>query len=63
MQILTEINVIRSLVASFNDLVELMDLAAQGRVRLHTSSYPLAGINTAVEDLDGGRLRGRGLVP
>jgi NAD+-dependent secondary alcohol dehydrogenase Adh1 len=60
--ILTEINFIGNLVGSFNELVELMDLAAQGKVRLHTSSYPLADINTAIEDLDGGRLRGRGIL-
>jgi NAD+-dependent secondary alcohol dehydrogenase Adh1 len=60
--ILTEINFIGNLVGSYNDLVELMDLAAQGRVRLHTASYPLDRINTAIEDLDSGRLRGRGIL-
>lgn len=60
--ILTEINFIGNLVGSYNDLVELMDLTAQGRVTLHTSSYPLADINTAIDDLDQGRLRGRGIL-
>ncbi|HVD27224.1 MAG TPA: NAD(P)-dependent alcohol dehydrogenase [Mycobacteriales bacterium] len=60
--ILTEINFIGNLVGSYNDLVELMDLAAQGKVKLHTSSYPLDEINTAISDLDGGRLRGRGIL-
>src|SRR5215207_544590 len=60
--ILTEINFIGNLVGSFNDLVELMDLAAQGKVRLHTSSYPLDEINAAISDLDSGRLRGRGIL-
>jgi NAD+-dependent secondary alcohol dehydrogenase Adh1 len=60
--ILTEINFIGNLVGSFNDLVELMTLAAQGKVRLHTTTYPLDDINTAIDDLDSGRLRGRGIL-
>ena len=60
--ILTEINFIGNLVGSYNDLVELMALAARGKVRLHTASYPLADINTAIDDLDSGRLRGRGIL-
>ena len=58
--ILTEINFIGNLVGSYNDLVELMDLAAQGKVTLHTATYALDDINTAIDDLDSGRLRGRG---
>jgi NAD+-dependent secondary alcohol dehydrogenase Adh1 len=60
--ILTEINFIGNLVGSYNDLVELMALAAQGKVMLHTSRYSLDDINTAIEDLDNGRLRGRGIL-
>jgi NAD+-dependent secondary alcohol dehydrogenase Adh1 len=60
--ILTEINFIGNLVGSYNDLVELMDLAAQGKVKLHTSTYPLDDINQAIEDLNEGRLRGRGIL-
>jgi NAD+-dependent secondary alcohol dehydrogenase Adh1 len=60
--ILTEINFIGNLVGSFNDLVELMDLAAQGKVKLHTSTYALDDINTAIDDLNEGRLRGRGIL-
>jgi NAD+-dependent secondary alcohol dehydrogenase Adh1 len=60
--ILTEINFVGNLVGSYNDLVELMTLAARGKVRLHTATYPLAEINTAIDDLDNGRLRGRGIL-
>jgi NAD+-dependent secondary alcohol dehydrogenase Adh1 len=60
--ILTEINFIGNLVGSYNDLVELMTLAAQGKVRLHTATYPLDDINTAIDDLNSGRLRGRGIL-
>ena len=37
---------------------ELMTLTAQGKVTLHTSTYPLDAINDAMADLDGGRLAG-----
>ncbi|MFB4283208.1 MULTISPECIES: NAD(P)-dependent alcohol dehydrogenase [unclassified Nonomuraea] len=58
----TEINVIGNLVGSYNDLDELMALAAQGKVRLHTRTYPLDAVNDAMDDLDGGRLQGRGIL-
>ncbi|MPZ85096.1 MAG: alcohol dehydrogenase catalytic domain-containing protein [Actinophytocola sp.] len=58
----TEINVIGNLVGSYNDLDELMTLAAQGKVSLHTKTYPLDAVNDAMDDLDNGRLRGRGIL-
>ncbi|MGH8967016.1 MAG: zinc-binding dehydrogenase, partial [Actinomycetes bacterium] len=58
----TEINVIGNLVGSYNDLDELMTLAAQGKVRLHTKTYPLGAVDEAMDDLDNGRLRGRGIL-
>jgi NAD+-dependent secondary alcohol dehydrogenase Adh1 len=39
-----------------------MTLPAQGRVTLHTTTYPLAAINDAMHDLDQGRLQGRGIL-
>ncbi|GAA2460222.1 hypothetical protein GCM10010191_95810 [Actinomadura vinacea] len=49
---------------SYNDLVELMALAAGGRVRLHTVKYPLDHFDQALADLDQGKIRGRAvLVP
>jgi NAD+-dependent secondary alcohol dehydrogenase Adh1 len=39
-----------------------MTLTAQGKVKLHTSTYPLDAINDAMADLDGGRLQGRGIL-
>jgi NAD+-dependent secondary alcohol dehydrogenase Adh1 len=39
-----------------------MTLAAQGKVKLHTQTYPLAAVNDAMDDLDGGRLQGRGIL-
>ncbi|HSE55472.1 MAG TPA: zinc-binding dehydrogenase, partial [Nocardioidaceae bacterium] len=58
----TERNVIGNLVGSYNDLVELMALAADGRVEMLTQTYPLDAVNDAMDDLDAGRLRGRGIL-
>jgi NAD+-dependent secondary alcohol dehydrogenase Adh1 len=58
----TERNIVGNLVGSYNDLTELMTLAADGRVRLHTRSYPLRDFGQAMDDLDAGRLRGRGIL-
>ena len=57
-----EINFLGNFVGSYNDLDELMKLTAQGKVTLHTSAYPLDGINDAMADLDHGRLQGRGIL-
>jgi NAD+-dependent secondary alcohol dehydrogenase Adh1 len=58
----TERTIVGNLVGSYNDLDELMILAAQGRVRLHTRKYPLAAVNEAIDDLEAGRLPGRGIL-
>src|SRR5205823_14741113 len=57
-----EISFIGNLVGTYNDLVDLMTLTAQGKVTLHTTTYPLDAINDAMADLDGGRLQGRGIL-
>ncbi|MGW4440784.1 NAD(P)-dependent alcohol dehydrogenase [Streptomyces sp. NPDC004596] len=57
-----EINFIGNLVGSYNDLRELMVLAAQGRVRLHTTRYPLDRFQDALADLEAGRVRGRAIL-
>jgi NAD+-dependent secondary alcohol dehydrogenase Adh1 len=58
----TEINFIGNLVGSYNDLVELMVLAARDKVRLHTTEYPLDEYARALDDLDHGRVRGRAIL-
>ena len=58
----TERNVIGNLVGTYNDLAELMNLTARGLVTLHTSTYPLDAVNDAIQDLNSGRLRGRGIL-
>jgi len=60
--IATERNIVGNLVGSYNDLAELMTLAAQGKVRLHTRTYPLEEAVQAMDDLDHGRLQGRGIL-
>jgi NAD+-dependent secondary alcohol dehydrogenase Adh1 len=57
-----EISFIGNLVGTFIDLEDLMTLTAQGKVKLHTTTYPLDAINDAMADLDGGRLQGRGIL-
>jgi NAD+-dependent secondary alcohol dehydrogenase Adh1 len=54
----TERNVVGNMVGTYNDLAELMALAAQGKVTLHTKPYPLEAANDAITDLDQGRLPG-----
>ena len=58
----TEINFIGNLVGSYNDLAELMVLAARGLVTLHTATYPLTGYASALDALDHGNIRGRAIL-
>ncbi|QIW94517.1 hypothetical protein AMS68_000035 [Peltaster fructicola] len=58
----TEINFIGNLVGSYNDLAELMVLAAQGKVKLHTSLYKLEDFQKAIDDLSAGNVRGRAIL-
>jgi NAD+-dependent secondary alcohol dehydrogenase Adh1 len=53
-----EINVIGNLVGSYNDLVDLMTLAASGDVTLSTQQYDLDDALRALDDLDAGRVPG-----
>jgi NAD+-dependent secondary alcohol dehydrogenase Adh1 len=57
-----EISFIGNLVGTYEDLLELMTMTAQGKVTLHTTTYPLEAINDAMGDLDSGRLHGRGIL-
>jgi NAD+-dependent secondary alcohol dehydrogenase Adh1 len=58
----TERSVTGNLVGTYNDLAELMILTAQGKVSLHTSTYPLDAVNDAIQDLNNGNLQGRGIL-
>jgi NAD+-dependent secondary alcohol dehydrogenase Adh1 len=58
----TERNIIGNIVGTYNDLVELMVLAQNGKVTLHTKTYPLDAAPDAFADLDAGRVRGRAIL-
>ncbi|SDF45060.1 zinc-binding dehydrogenase, partial [Pseudonocardia oroxyli] len=57
-----EKNVVGNLVGSYNDLCDLMELAARGLVTLHTQRYALDDFQQAITDLDEGRVRGRAIL-
>ncbi|WP_433467919.1 NAD(P)-dependent alcohol dehydrogenase [Spirillospora sp. CA-128828] len=57
-----EISFIGDLVGSYNDLSDLMALAARGAVILHTAKYALEDFQSAIDDLDAGRVRGRAIL-
>ncbi len=57
-----EISLIGNLVGSFNDLCDLMALAARGSVRLHTQKYSLEDFQSAIDDLSSGNVRGRAIL-
>ncbi|TNC21555.1 NAD(P)-dependent alcohol dehydrogenase [Amycolatopsis alkalitolerans] len=58
----TEINFIGNLVGSYTDLQDLMVLAAQGKVKLHTARYGLEEFQRAIDDLGAGKVRGRAIL-
>ncbi len=58
----TEVSFVGCLVGTYVDLVELMTLAAQGKVTLHTNEYPLDAFNDALSDLVEDRMQGRGIL-
>jgi NAD+-dependent secondary alcohol dehydrogenase Adh1 len=60
--IFTEIEVIGSLVGNYVELLELMDLAVQGKVELRAKTYGLDQINEAIDDFMGGQIHGRGVI-
>jgi len=58
----TERNIIGNIVGTYNELAELMVLAQNGKVTLHTATYPLDHAVEAIQDLDAGRVRGRAIL-
>jgi NAD+-dependent secondary alcohol dehydrogenase Adh1 len=60
--ITTERNIIGNIVGTYNELAELMVLAQDGKVTLHTRTYPLESATDALADLDAGRVRGRAIL-
>ena len=59
-----EFNIIGNLVGNYNELYELMQLYAQGKVKLHCTQYDLKEANQVLDMLDAGKINGRAvLVP
>ncbi len=59
-----ERNVIGSIVGSYTELQELMELNRQGKVTIRAVQYPMEEAGKAMEDLAAGKIVGRGvLVP
>jgi len=58
----SEIAIAGSLVGNYTELVELMELNAEGRVKLHAQEYSLDNINAAITDFKSRRIVGRGVV-
>jgi propanol-preferring alcohol dehydrogenase len=64
MDIGDEKTVVGSVLGNRREMLEVLDLAAAGRLRTLTEQYPLAEANTALADLKAGRVRARAvLVP
>ena len=60
--VLGEITVAANLIGTYADLADLVALADQGKVVLHSSRYPLEAANDAIDDLRRGRIRGRAVL-
>lgn len=60
--VIQEIAVAGSLVGNYMELVELMELNAEGRVKLHGQQYKLDDINTAIDDFKQRKIVGRGVI-
>ncbi len=60
--IVSEKSIVGNLVGNYSDLVELMELAHRGRVKLATQPYKLSDANTALHDLHHGRVKGRAVL-
>jgi NAD+-dependent secondary alcohol dehydrogenase Adh1 len=59
-----ELTILGNQIGTYRDLVDLMDLVAQGRVRLDTRLFPLDAAGDVLRDLAAGHVTGRAvLVP
>ncbi|RAI04283.1 D-arabinose dehydrogenase [Acuticoccus sediminis] len=60
--VVNEINIGGSLVGNYTELVELMELNADGKVKMHYEQYGLDEINTALSDFKNRKFVGRGVI-
>ena len=57
-----EIKIGGSLVGDYVELVELMELNADGKVTMHQAEYSLDNINVAIDDFKNRKFTGRGVI-
>ncbi|MDJ0894438.1 MAG: NAD(P)-dependent alcohol dehydrogenase [Alphaproteobacteria bacterium] len=60
--IVSEKTIVGNLVGTYSELVELMALADRGLVHLATKEYSLSDANTALHDLNAGKVKGRAVL-
>ncbi|WP_299848460.1 NAD(P)-dependent alcohol dehydrogenase [uncultured Roseovarius sp.] len=60
--VVNEIKIGGSLVGDYTELVELMELNADGLVKMHQTEYSLDNINQAIDDFKNRRFTGRGVI-
>ena len=60
--VISELVIAGSLVGNYMELVELMELNAEGRVKLHAQQYKLDDINRAIDDFKNRKIVGRGVI-
>ncbi|HXV93718.1 MAG TPA: zinc-binding dehydrogenase, partial [Pseudonocardia sp.] len=60
--VLPEISVVGNAVGTHDDLRELIALVAAGTVGVRTRAYPLDAFADAMDDLEHGRMHGRGVL-
>ncbi|MCV3274264.1 NAD(P)-dependent alcohol dehydrogenase [Roseobacter sinensis] len=60
--VINEIKIGGSLVGDYTELVELMELNADGLVKMHYTEYTLDDINTSIDDFKNRRFTGRGVI-
>jgi len=60
--VIEEISIGGSLVGNFTELVELMELNADGKVKMHYTEYSLDNINVALDDFKNRKFTGRGVI-
>jgi D-arabinose 1-dehydrogenase-like Zn-dependent alcohol dehydrogenase len=59
-----ELTILGNQIGSYSDLVDLMELAGQGRISIKTERFPLDDVVDVLHEVDAGRILGRAvLVP
>ena len=60
--VINEINIGGSLVGNYTELVELMEMNADGKVKMHYAEYSLDNINLALDDFKNRKFAGRAVI-